>query len=83
MNLSKINPNDIIRIEMIEKPLTREKGEGLYEWRRGASEKFLVDMIDLEKEVNSVMPGKGIDILDRVQNFYKVYINLATGEVST
>jgi len=76
------SPEDIIRVEAIELPTKREPGEGLYEWRH-LDTLFLVDMLDLKKEFENVMPGKSEDLLDRIQNFRKLYINLVTGEVTT
>ena len=73
---------DLIRVKMITRPLQRLKGEGYYEWR-DAHEKFYVDILDLEKEIEEVMPGRGIELLDRIQNFRTLYINRRTGEVHT
>ena len=67
---------------MILAPTQYARGEGLYEWRY-MTDKFYVDILDVEKEINDVLPGKGEDILDRLQNFRTVFINIATGEVTT
>jgi len=77
-----IQKEDLIRIKVIELPKYRVKGEGLYEWR-DIHNKFLVNMLDLEKEIEQVLPGKGIDLLDRLQNFRKIFINRRTKEVMT
>lgn len=73
---------DVIRIKVILLPQYYAKGEGLYEWRY-MDTKFYVDVIDAEQEINQVMPGRGEAILDRLQNFKTVFINLANGEVTT
>ncbi len=73
---------DIIRIVLLDPPEHYRKGEGIYEWRH-MDDKFYVDIIDAEKEINDVMPGRGEAILDRLQNFKKVFLNTATGEVTT
>lgn len=76
---------DIIRIEMIDRPLKHEKGEGLYEWRY-MEDKFYIDLLDLEKELKAlggIFEKRYERILDRIQNFHKVYLNRRTGEVTT
>ena len=77
-----IRKEDIIRIEALDLPEVLEKGEGVYEWRC-MDTKFYVDIIALKKELKEIMPGREEDIADRLQNFRKVFINTATGEVST
>ncbi len=78
---------DIVRIEMIVAPEQREKGEGLYEYRH-MSDRYTLDIFDLERDLAKLkhdfkMNGTPEQVLDRLQNFKMVYINLGTGEVST
>ncbi len=73
---------DVIRIVMLDPPEHYARGEGIYEWRY-MDDKFYVDIIDVEKEINNVMPGRGEAVLDRIQNFGKVFLNIATNEVTT
>lgn len=76
-------PEDIIRIEMIDKPLSREPGEGMYEWRH-MTDRYYVDIVGVAKDIDSQGPMFNSEfILDRLYNFTKVYINLRTGEVTT
>jgi len=74
---------DVIRVEAIELPAHKEPGEGLYEWRY-MDDKYTLDIMDLEKEFKSKVPDHDpVKLLDRLQNFRKLYINIRTGEVST
>jgi len=75
-------PEDIIRVEMIDRPEVDEPGEGLYEWRH-LSNRFSLDLRTLRNEIEKVMPGRSEEISDRIFNFRIVYMNLRTGEVST
>ena len=84
MTIHKYVPRkeDVIRIEAIEIPSEKAQDEGLYEWRH-MSDNVSMDILTLEKELERVLPGHSEYILDRLQNFRKVFINLATKEVST
>lgn len=73
---------DVIRIDVVELPEKREKDEGLFRWRH-MTDDFYVDIMDLIKELKKVSPEHHERLLDRVHNFRKLYINLATGETST
>lgn len=90
-----IRREDIVRIEAIELPLEFKKGEGLYTWKHMTDDYFL-DVFDLKRDLEDKAPAivfvrtphltKDLwaeRVLDRLQNFRKVYLNLATGEVST
>ncbi len=77
-----VNKEDIIRIKVIDLPKQRLKGEGLYRWQ-DPHNNYLLDMLDLEKEIDKILPGKGLDLLDRLQNFKTIYINRSTREVFT
>ena len=81
---SKPTKEDVIRIEMIDKPYTWGPGEGLYEWR-WCDQKFTVDMIDLKKEIEKIpkFEKMGERIMDRIQNFPVLYLNMRTGEVTS
>jgi hypothetical protein len=78
----KASREDVIRIEVIEFPMEREPGEGLYEWIF-REDKFLLDMLTLEKEIDKYVPKKRELVLDRLQNFRKVFINLTTGAIDS
>lgn len=84
MTIHKYIPSreDVARIEMIDKPLHKMKGEGLFEWQF-RDVKQLMDLLDLEKEIEAYRPGRSERILDRIYNFRKCYLNLTTGEVTT
>lgn len=81
---------DVIRITVIESPLERKPGEGVYEFRY-MEDKPLMDLITLEKELVRVAPKHpqltphqmAERILDRLQNFRRVFINTTTGEISS
>ena len=75
-------PEDVIRIVAEELPTTPDKGDGLYEWR-WCTDKYYLDFVDLGKEIDKVMPGRSEEILERLQNFRKVFLILNTGEVFT
>ena len=74
------DPKDVVRIDRIVNPEHREKGEGLYEWRH-LKQRFQVDFLDLLKEVEKVMPGRGEDVAERLMNFPRVFLVLSKGEV--
>ncbi len=76
------DPADIVRIEMVDPPLERERGEGLYVLNHKKSETFM-DFVDLLKELEILQPGRSELIADRLYNFRIVYINLKTKEVLT
>ena len=78
-----LKKEDVIRITVIDLPQERLPGEGLYEWRF-MTDKHYMDMITLEKEIKDKAPEQDpVRILDRLQNFRRVFINLHTGEVSS
>lgn len=81
----KVTAEDIVRIEVIERPLQKKPGEGLYEWRH-VETRFYADIMTLERELNGlggIFKEKCESILDRLQNMHKIYLNLRTGEMST
>jgi len=84
-NLKPADPNKIIRIEVIDLPTQYEKGEGEYEVRLGSApkDKLYHDLFSLEKWLNEIWPERTDDILSRLQNFRKAFINLGTGEITT
>lgn len=81
---------DVVRIVVIDLPTEKKPGEGLYE-RTYSGQKELMDLLTLEKELVELAPPHPFltvdqvvaNILDRLQNFRKVYINTATGEISS
>lgn len=74
---------DIIKIELIDHPTKLEKGEGTY-LIRYLDDRFFMDIHDcmryLEKNVHI---GISVHVMDRLQNFKKVYVNKVTGEIHT
>ena len=79
-----VKKEDIIRIEMIDKPHEFGKGHGLYEWRY-CSKKFTLDIFDLKREIETLDKFKKLSerILDRIYNFRVIYLNIRTGEVTS
>ena len=81
---------DVVRIVVIDLPLQKIPGEGLYEWTYLA-DKQLMDLLTLEKELLPIVPDhpqlKPIQVvervLDRLQNFRRLFINTVTGEISS
>lgn len=81
---------DVVRITVIELPLEYKAGEGLYEWRY-MSDKQLMDMLTLKRELMAVIPPhsyyspewQATTVVDRLQNFRRVFINTVTGEISS
>lgn len=86
MKLSKIDPCRIIKIEALDLPKFFEEDEGTYEMRyaHNPSEYQTFDIIDLKKELESIneLESRAEFILDHLQNFKRVYINLDTGEIT-
>lgn len=81
----KIDPSKIVRIECQTLPESFEFGEGEYELKYGHKPKdvFYYDITTLAKELKKLMPDRVDDILSRLQNFRKAYLNLDTGEISS
>jgi len=79
------DPNKVIRIEMLEAPTQYEVGEGEYEVRFANDPKnpYYHDMLSLERWLNEIWPERTDDILNRLQNFKKAFLNLGTGEITT
>ena len=71
---------DVVRVDRIQNPEHRLKGEGLYEWTH-CKQKYYVDFLDLLKEIERVQPGRGEEIAERLMNFPRVFIVIPTGEV--
>lgn len=70
---------------MIDRPESAEPGEGEFEVKWAGTPKGdyeLYDILGIRKYIDNLLPGKGEDLSDRVFNFRKLYINLATGEVT-
>jgi hypothetical protein len=86
MGLQKIDPCRIIKIEALELPKLFEEDEGIYEMRYAnkPDEYQTFDIIDLKKELESIneLTSRAEFILDHLQNFKRVYINLNTGEIT-
>lgn len=82
-NLKPINPSKVICIEAHELPTHLEPEDGDYELKWGDQPKNpeYHDVITLTKKLNELMPGRADDILMKLQNFRKIYLNLETGEI--
>jgi hypothetical protein len=80
-----VDPTDIIRIEALELPEQKEVGEGIYDYRTGDTPKapLFFDIIGLELKLKDVMPDRVDFIIDHLQNFKKVYVNIKTGEITS
>ena len=80
----KIDLKKIIRIEVVEKPLTYESGSGLYDVRIGDSPNDILyhDIISLKKWLDEIWAEKSDRILDMLQNFNAVILNLQSGEIT-
>jgi hypothetical protein len=85
MNHRPVNPAKIVRIECFELPEHREPGEGEYELRMGdkPEDYELHDLFSLERALKKLMPGRVDDIVTRLQNFRKAFLNLETGEITS
>jgi len=81
-----IDPSRIIKIEVLELPKLFEEDEGIYELRYGntPNECQTFDIVELEKELKYIeeIKDRSEFILDHLQNFRKVYINLDTREIT-
>lgn len=62
---------DVVRIDRILIPEQHLKGEGLYEWSYNG-DKYTLDLIDLLKELERLLPGRSWDISDRLMNFPQI-----------
>jgi hypothetical protein len=82
-NLKPVDPTKAVRIEAHELPKHLEPEEGDYELKWGDKPKKpeYHDVITLTKRLKEIMPTRVDDILMKLQNFRKVYLNLATGEI--
>lgn len=89
-----VRREDLIRVEMLDKPHEFGKGHGLYEWR-WMNDKYTLDIFDLKREIEGVehvtdeekvtYPFKEHSerILDRIHNFPVLFLNKRTGEVTS
>lgn len=73
---------DIVRVVMVEKHERLEKGEGLFEVRY-MDEKFYLDSVDCIMYMEDKIPNMGVQLMDRLYNFKRLYLNLRTGEITT
>lgn len=86
-NPKPANPEFVYKIEVLDLPTQVEPGEGLYELRYAATpdEWELHDIITMRKKLAQMFGSDHVaeQMLDRLQNFRKLYINLQTGETSS
>jgi hypothetical protein len=78
-----VDPAQVVRIIAHELPAHLEPEEGDYELKWGHLPKNpeYHDIITITKKLNELMPDRTNDILMKLQNFKKVYLNLKTGEI--
>lgn len=74
-----------MKIEALELPSHYEAGEGEYEirWGNNPKEPEYHDLFSLERLLKEVWPDRCQDILDRLQNFKKAFLNLESGEIQS
>jgi hypothetical protein len=82
--MTSVDPSKIIRIVAQDLPEFEEPGEGDYVVRFGdrPDTPELHDVITLRAFLKDLWPDRVADIIDRLQNFRRVYLNLATGEIT-
>ena len=80
-----VDPSKVVKIECFELPTHRRPNEGEYELRWGHKPKDVEyhDIMSLYKALQELWPERAEDILNRLQNFRKAFLNLATGEVTS
>lgn len=80
-----VNLDQVIKIEVLELPQHREVGEGEYELRYAhrPKEPMYHDIMSLKRLLDDIWPAECENILDRLQNFQKAYLNLGTGEITS
>lgn len=81
----EVDPSKVYRIEMVEEPDHFEADEGSYEVKRAdkPDEIDYYDIISLHKELTNLWPEKAESIIDRIQNFRVVYIDLKFLEITS
>lgn len=84
-NYKPVDPKYAVKIRCLEKPKEKISGDGYYDLRWGdrPKEANYYDVITLPKELDKLMPKRTDDIMDRLQNFAVVYLNLKTGEITS
>jgi hypothetical protein len=85
INHKPVDPSKIVRIECFELPEHNEPGEGEYELRYGdrPDDYEIHDLFSLKRALKTLMPDRSDDIVTRLQNFRKAFLNLATGEITS
>jgi len=88
MGLFHTPPSDlskIIKIDVLSFPEHLEAGEGEYEVKFGnrPKESEYHDIISMTKFLEKLWPDRSDDILSRLQNFGKAYLNLERGEITS
>jgi hypothetical protein len=85
--MKNVDLSRVMKIEALELPKVVEEFEGIYEIRYADNPKDYqtFDIIDLRKEISSIkeLKDKTDFILDHLQNFKVIYINLDTREIRT
>lgn len=84
-NFKPIDPEKVVKIDCLELPQHYEPDEGEYElrWGHKPDEYELHDLLSLERALKKIMPTRVDDILIRLQNFRRAYLNLASGEITS
>lgn len=75
----------VIKIDVLSFPEHLESGEGEYEVKFGnrPTESEYHDIMSMTKFLNKLWPERADDILSRLQNFGKAYLNLERGEITS
>lgn len=83
VSLRPVNPDKVVSIVVHDLPMYMEPEEGDYELKFGNRPKNpeYHDIITITKRLEGLMPNRVDDILMKLQNFKKVYLNLETGEI--
>lgn len=80
--VGKAKREDIIRIEMFDRPDRIQVGEGSFEIRY-MDDRYFVDSKGVLDKIAEYFPDVNEQIFDRLWNFRKIFLNITTGEIST
>lgn len=85
INTAPIDPEKVIKIICTELPEDYEEEDGEYEltWASHPKDAYFHNIVTIKKELLNLIPDRVNDILDLLQNFRSVHINLETQEIFT